>query len=173
MKIFLLILAMLLALTGCGAQPTFETLGDNHEQPVVAQAQKIWTQLPEDAQMQTLGSEDSGELYFCGDMTVSMQTLDGGDLDRTLRTATGFGKDQVCMMESYSPYGKCYECVWTAAGEGGMQVGRTRIIDDGNYHYTLSVMVPEESAGELQTDMRLILDSFSLVDSEYSINTGS
>ena len=40
-----------------------------------------------------------------------------------------------------------HEFVWAAAGETGEQLGRGVILDDGNYHYCLSVLhktAPEE-----------------------------
>lgn len=169
-KCWTILLALLLA--GCSAEPTFETLGNTYDQTVSAPVQQILVELPDSAQVPALQS-DGDTLYFCDDMTVSLQTLDGGDLNRTVRTVTGYEKDELQLMVSYAPEGKCYECVWTAAGEGQMQVGRARIIDDGSYHYAVSVMVPEKKAGQLQQTVQSVLDSFRVMEETQLPNTGS
>ena len=164
-------LAVLLA--GCGSKETFETVSDVIVQPVSGQAREVYLELPEYADVHAMGAEGTGNLYFCGDMTVCVQTMDRGDLDQTIRTATGYGKEGVRLVEGYFPDGKLYECAWTSVGEGGLQVGRTKILDDGSYHYTLTVMMPEGSAEKNQAAMQRILDSFDLVDPETDVNTGS
>lgn len=168
-----LLLGVVFLLTGCAAQETFETISDEIIQPVNGQAQEIYLELPETADVQAMDTESTGALYFCGDMTVCVQTLDGGDLDRTLRATTGYCREAVQLLESYSPNGKSYECAWSSVGEGGLQVGRTRIIDDGSYHYTLTVMLPEASVEENRESLRKILDSFGLVTQDSAVNTGS
>lgn len=172
MKKCWILLGLAVLLSGCGTKETFETVSDVVVQPVNGQVRQVYLILPDNADAQTLGAEDS-DLYFCGDMMVCVQTLDRGDLDRTLRTATGYGRETLRLQEGYSPHGKLYECAWTSLGEGGLQVGRTRIIDDGSYHYTLTVMLPEDAVDENRTAMQEILDSFRLVDPEAPVNTGS
>lgn len=167
MKIVLVSLGILLLLSGCGAQPVMETVADEWQVPVMAEPKQIWVELPEDAAMQTFGAQDGSKLYVCGELTVCLQTLPAGDLDRTLRAATGQGKEQVALMQ----WGNACECAWTAAGEGGMQVGRTRILERDGYHYAVSVMAPENS--RQQETIRSILDSMVLVEPDFQINTGS
>lgn len=169
-KCWMILLAVFL--TGCSAEPTFETLTDVCDLTVSAPAKQILMELPDSAQVPALQSE-GGTLYFCDDMTVCVQTLEGGDLDRTVQALTGYDKDDLQLMASYAPEGKCYECVWTAAGEGQMQVGRARIIDDGSYHYAVTVLMPEETAGQLQSTVQQMLDSFRVLDAAALPNTGS
>ena len=59
-----------------------------------------------------------------------------------------------------------YECVWTSAGEGGDAVGRAAVIDDGSYHYCLTVMATEEEAPQLRNTWQALFDSFTLSSSE-------
>ena len=56
----------------------------------------------------------------------------------------------------------CYECVWTSAGEGGFQTARAKILDDGVWHYCLTVFAPAENVSSLQADWQSIFDSFGL-----------
>ena len=171
MKRILCLVLFAVLLTGCGAEPTFETVADVPVQSVSAPVRQIFLDLPANTQMQTMGADSEDKLYLCDGFTVSVQTMDAGDLDRTLRAATGYGKEELTLMQTETADGKCYRCVWAAAGEGQTQVGKTCIVDDGSYHYVLTVMVPEQDAGRLAEQVQSVLDSFQVVDAELS--TGS
>ena len=138
----------LLILSGCSATETMETIGDSYDQLVIA-PQMVKFAVPNDASSQVI-SGDSGTIYFCEGYEIVVQTMSGGNLDSTLRSVTGYPKDALTVVETSDAYADRYECVWIAAGEGGDQVGRTAILDDGNYHYCLSVMAPAQEAGSLQ-----------------------
>lgn len=173
MKKVCLIATLLLLLSGCGSQDAFETVADVQAAPVSAPVQQILLQLPQDAAMQTMQSSDGAKLYLCDGYTVTVQTMASGDLEKTLRTATGYEKDDLALMETVDTAGKRYECVFPTAGEGHTQMGRVCIVDDGSYHYVLTVMVPEDAAGSLQQQIQGIMDSFQVVDQEFPLNTGS
>ena len=64
MKKLILLAGVLLLLTGCAAEPTFETLSDEYVQPAIAQTHQMTLSLPEDASVLTVQS-DGGDLYFC------------------------------------------------------------------------------------------------------------
>lgn len=169
MKRILIVALLVMLLTGCGAEPTFETVADQPDLQVSAQPKQILLELPKDAKLQT--GEQGDKLYLCDGFTVSLQTVEAGDLDKTLRTTTGYNREDLTLMQMQGTDGKHYRCVWAAAGEGQTQVGKTYIVDDGNYHYVLTVMVPEETAGQLASQLQDIADSFQIVDGEFS--TGS
>lgn len=160
-KIWILpVLALLL--TGCGAQETFETVSDIYAVPASASGCKLELTLPEEAAQATMESGD-GSLYLCDDYTVAVQTLDGGDLSRTLQHVTGFEKDDLTLMQTEHSGIKRYECAWTAAGEGVDQTCRTVILDNGIGHYAVTVMADYTQAGELAAVWQHILDSAKLV----------
>ena len=171
MKKILCFAVLAVLLTGCASEPALETVADEPLQAVTAPVQQILLDLPESAKLEAMGAESQDKLYLCDGFTVSVQTMDAGDLDRTLRTATGYGAEDLTLMRTATATGKCYRCVWAAAGEGQTQVGKTCIVDDGNYHYVLTVMVPEADAGKLSQQVQSVLDSFQVVDAELS--TGS
>lgn len=173
MKKCMLVAAVMLLLSGCGAEETFETIGDVQAQPVSATVQQVLLELPEDAQLQTAQETGTDKLYLGEDYTVSLQTLEAGDLDATLRATTGYGADQLTLMQTDASDGKRYHCAWTTAGEGQTQVCRTCIIDDGSYHYVLTVMLSEETAGQLREQTEDIFQSFRVVAGEVDLNTGS
>ena len=171
MKKILCFAALAVLLTGCTSKPALETVADEPVQVVTAPVQQILLDLPENAKLEAMGSESQDKLYLCDGFTVNVQTVEAGDLDKTLRAATGYGKEDLTLMRTATAAGKCYRCVWAAAGEGQTQVGKTCIVDDGNYHYVLTVMVPEADAGKLFQQVQSVLDSFQVVDAQLS--TGS
>jgi hypothetical protein len=76
-------------------------------------------------------------------------------------------------METLADHGIRYDCVWTAAGETGLQLGRACVLEDGNYHYVLSVMAPEEETGRLREVWQNLFETCRLVDGDKNLNTGS
>lgn len=166
MKKLIVLLVLLVALNGCAAQPVFETVSDGVEVPVLAQMRQLQVSLPKEATAPTLQGEESGALYICNGYTLSVQTVKAGDVDSTMRSLTGFGRDQLTVMETVRNGVKRYDCVWSAAGEGGDHVGRAAILDDGNYHYAVTVMADFESAGELAATWKTIFDSVMLTDTD-------
>ena len=75
MKIWVVLLALALCLTGCGSQQTMETVADEWVVPVMAQPKQITVKLPGEAAMPAAES-DSGRLYLCQDYEIALQTLD-------------------------------------------------------------------------------------------------
>lgn len=162
-KIWLCFLAVLL-LAGCKAQETFETVNDVYAQPQADEPQKVVLALPEDVAVPAMESDGAGKLYLCDGYTVTVQTMESGDLNRTLKDTTGFSRDVLDVIETTWGALQRYECVWTAAGEAGDQVGRAVILDDGDYHYAVSVMADAATAGELSSAWNEIFRSVSLTD---------
>lgn len=149
-------------LTGCAAAETFETVGDELLQPAMAEVGQINLSLPPEASYQAMTNSDGDKLYFCDGYTAVVQILDRGDLDRTCRQVCGFGADGLNILETVSGSGKRYDWVWTAAGEGADVLGRTAVIDDGNYHYCVSLQADATMAGELESQWTKLMSSFSV-----------
>jgi len=161
MKKLCVFLLLCLLLTGCSARETFETIDDVHgEQPLAAPREVVLT-LPENAAAQAIQS-DYGQLYFCDGYEITLQTVPAGNLDATLRKLTGFGSDGLTVVETGLTENARYECVWTAAGEGGDMVGRAVVLDDGQYHYCLTAMAGADKAGRLRETWQSLFDSFTL-----------
>ena len=161
MKIKVLIALLVLLLTGCGAEETFETVSDDLVQPVMAQMRQVSVWLPEDAAAPALESED-GAVYVCEDYEVYQQVLPSGDLEATVRSVSGFDMENLTVVTSSRDGCKCHDFVWASASEQGDRVGKGCILDDGSYHYVLTVLGNAESAGENEEEWRQILDSFAL-----------
>lgn len=174
MKKWLILLgAIALLLTGCGAQETFETVADVYVQGQTAERQQVLLNLSEDAAAAVMQSETGGTLYFCDGYTVTVQTMVSGDLDRTLRETTGFRREPLRPVETTAGEVMRYDCVWISAGETGDQVGRAVVLDDGNYHYVVTVMADAAEAGALAEEWQQLLDSFRIVPAGTAVNTAS
>jgi hypothetical protein len=155
MKKLCFLFAFVLVLTGCQAAPTFETTDDVYGPQPQSAPRQVALELPEG--VQTIAGEQ-GKLYLCEDYTVAVQTLEAGDLDKTLRTVTGYGREELTLLQLRQGEFDRYECAWASAGEE-QQVGRTLILDDGCYHYTVTVLAPATLAGKLTEDWQALMAS--------------
>lgn len=162
MKKLIIILSTTLLLTGCGAQETFETVSDSIVQSVMGQERQVELELPSHASAPVVNADDGGKLYLCDGYILTVQTLSAGDLDRTARSLSGFGTDQLTVMETADQDTKRYEWVWTAAGEGGDQMGRALVLDDGSHHYCLTAMAQAQTSGALEAEWSGVFKSFRL-----------
>lgn len=160
MKKVSILLALLLLLTGCGGNEVFERVEDVYA-PVAETPKKLALSLPKDAAVATV-SGSSGTLYLCDGYTVAVETLSGGDLNRTFKTITGFSSDRLTVMAREKDGITAYRCVWTSAGEGGDQVGRSLILDDGAFHYAVTVMASASDATVLQDAWQSLFQSVTL-----------
>lgn len=160
MKIGYVLLAVLM-LTACASQQTLETVADDMAVPVMAEPRQIAVDLPEDGE-QTVVEGASGNLYLGSDYSISIETLDSGDLDRTVFDLTGFHRSDLTVIATEADGVRRYEFVWAAGGEMGDQLGHGVILDDGNYHYCMSVLRPAQ-AEVSQIIWDDVYHSFSLV----------
>lgn len=162
MKKYCVLLLMGLLLCGCTSQETMETISDEILVPVMAQPRNIAVELPGEAALPVV-ENDAGRIYLCDEYEIVLQTLDGGDLDRTMQTVSGLERDQLTIMETFADDVNRYEFVWTSAGERGEQLGRGVILDDGSYHYCLSVLRNAEKADKSQINWNQVFGTFKLV----------
>lgn len=162
MKIWLICLCFVMLLSGCGAAETFETVDDELLQPVMAEVGQISLVLPPEASQQTMLENEENKLYFCDGYTAAVQIMERGDLNRTCKALCGFGVEGLDIMETSVNGQKRYDWVWSAAGEGGDTLGRAAVIDDGKYHYCVSLQAEAALAGELEGAWAELLGSFSV-----------
>ena len=162
MKKIALALLLALLLSGCGAKETLETVSDDIPlQPVLAQPAQISVRLPDNAVSPVLES-DTQQLYFCEDYEIAIETRSSGDLSGTITALTGFAPEQLTVMHT-SPEGvDRYEFVWAAAGEDGDRLGRGVVLDDGSYHYCMSVLRDAENPKKSQVVWSDVFSSFAL-----------
>ena len=142
MRKMVLVLCFVLLISGCAAQ-TFETVDDFNDVPVIAQPATVLLDLPDEAATPAMKGS-SGTLYFCGDYDITVEVMPSGNLNSTLQTLTGFDTDELNLVQTIRCGVSCYEGAWSAAGEAGDHVGRVLVLDDGSFHYCVSVMASAE-----------------------------
>lgn len=160
-RICWLLLAAIL-LCGCSAEQAAETVYDELLVDTMAPQKELSLKLPAQAAKSALAAEDGAQLYFCGEYLLTTQTCMAGDLDRTVRDLCGYGAEQLTVMETKLGGVKRYDWTWTSAGESGVQVGRAAVLDDGDYHYCVTVMADEEAGGSLDPQWDVLFASLGL-----------
>ena len=160
MKIWIgIVLAVMLA--GCGSAPVMETVADELVEPAQAPMARIYVELPDEAALPAMEGSES-RLYLCEDHEILIQTLDGGDLEETLHTLTGYGSDKLTLIQTRQEGNLRYDLVWVSTGEAGEMLGRGVVIDDGNYHYAMTVLRPAADTENTQIVCRRVFESFSM-----------
>lgn len=162
MKKIIALVCVMLLFSGCSVQ-TFEGVEDLNDVQTVANPATLLLDLPEEASVSAMQGS-SGTLYFCDDYDIMVEVMPSGNLSNTLQILTGFEREELDLMQTMRCGVDCYEGVWSAAGEAGDHVGRVLVLDDGSYHYCVSVMSLAEDAGECADDWNLLLESVALAE---------
>lgn len=161
MKKWMLWMVLPLFITGCGTSETFETVADEQVLTVMASPRQIVVDLPEDAVAPVLESQGE-QLYLCEDYDILIQVQPAGDLNRTVRRVSGYEKKDLTVMETQWDAVSRYEFVWAAAGEEGDRLGRAVVLDDGDYHYCMSIL-RNAAGGDSQIQWDQVFSSFGLI----------
>lgn len=161
MKKVILLIVLAALLTGCGGKETLETISDELVVPVMAQPEEILVNLPGEAAMPAMES-DTGRMYLANDYEIYIQTLESGDLEKTIQTLSGYEKEDLTVMQTASDGVDRYEFVWTCMGETGERLGRAVVLDDGNYHYTMTVLRNADTTENTQIVWNDVFRSFAL-----------
>lgn len=149
-------------LCGCAAEETFETVLDELVLPVMAQPREIAVNLPDNALAPVL-SGTGAQLYFSEDYEIIIETMSAGDLSGTIQAISGYEKGKLTILETKQQDISRYEFVWVSAGEKGDRLGRAVILDDGTYHYCMSVLRDAKTSGRSQIVWSDVFQSFCLL----------
>ena len=173
MKKICVLMILAVILSGCRAEPTWETVQDIIPEEVAPVAQQLYVPLPDDAAQLTFQEEASGELYLCDGYTLTKQITESGDLSKTVESICGMNSDHLQIMKTIQNDQDRYDFVWTAAGEDGLQLGRACILDDGAYHYIVSTMASEEDSMRVREEWQDIFACCRLISPTANLSTGS
>ena len=160
MKRWIILLAIVFLLTGCSNELDFESVQDVYAPQEMVKNAYLAVSMPE-AEFEQL-ELDGGKLCIYEDYEIMIQTLPSGNLDATLREISGYPLSDLTVMKTTSGAHPRYDTTWAAAGEGGDQVARASVIDDGCFHYVIAVMAKAENAGSLTEDWNQLFSSVSL-----------
>lgn len=127
----------------------------------MAQPRQIQVDLPEGALAPVLDS-DSEQVYLSDDYEIIVETLSAGDVNATVEHLSGYSRDNLTLMQTQQGDVDRYEFVWASTGEDGERLGRAVILDDGNYHYCMSVLRDANPEGKSQIVWDNVFSSFRL-----------
>lgn len=161
MKKLLPFVLIALLLCGCGAKETMETVSDELVEPKAAVMREMYAELPGEAAAPVMEGEGN-RYYLCDEYEISMETFPSGDLKNTIHLLSGHDPEDLTVLETEQDGAVRYDFVWAAEGENGERLGRAAVIDDGNYHYTLSVVRDANATESSQVVWRTVFESFSL-----------
>ena len=161
MKMILWAAVLSVLLTGCGSRENAEYVQDSPEGTVMALPREVTVDLPGEAAMPTM-EQEGRRYYLCNDYEITLDRRPGGDLQQTIEDLTGYAPGDLTVLKTEEPGADRYEFVWVSSGEQGEQLGRAVVLDDGNYHYTLSVLRDAENTEKLQVVWRQVFSSFHL-----------
>lgn len=157
-----ILLPLVILLGGCGAEETFETVADDIVQPVMAVPRQIAVQLPEDAVAPVLESGQE-QVYLCADYEIILETLSAGDVGETVHHISGYDRENLTVLKTRQDDTVRYDFVWVSAGEEGERLGRGVILDDGQYHYCMSVLRNSNPKTSSQIVWSQVFSSFRLI----------
>lgn len=161
MKKVLLTMVMCAALAGCAKAPVMETIADELVPAEPAAARQVTLELPPEAASPVWETEE-GICYRWEDCDILLQTLPAGNLDATVRQISGYSPEQLTVVKSAPSDARRYDLVWSSMGQEGEMVGRAAVLDDGNYHYVLTVLSPAESVQNREEIWETLFQSFAL-----------
>ena len=149
-------------LCGCTGQEVMETVADELAVPVLTQLREVYVSLPENAVAPVLGN-GSTQIYYSDDYEIILETVSSGNLDGTIRSLCGYDPEKLTILQTQRNGTDCYEFVWACAGETGERLGRAVILDDGHYHYCMSVLRDAQGEQKSQIVWDQVFTSFTLV----------
>ena len=85
-----------------------------------------------------------------------------GDMDETIRLLSGYERSELTVMYTSFADIDRYALVWACMGETGEQIGKAVILDDGNYHYALTVLADADRTAEYIQTWDQLFASFTL-----------
>ena len=166
MKLLIVALLAGLLLSGCSVPGGVETVMDSYDIPVSNINREVTLTLPEGTAQAVMESGTGGSLYVCDGFLVSVCTLPGGDMKRSVKTVTGFDESALTVMQTLQDGYKRYDLAWSAMGEGKSQTCKAVILDDGEAHYAVTAMCDYEKAGVLNDKISEVLDSVMLTNTD-------
>ena len=160
-RIVLTVCILAIFLGGCSGTETFEVISDGINEPNTPMPAQIKLEISEDVAVKVMHGE-GWELYEGDRCQIIVQTYPSGNLDETLKQITGYGKECLTVMELREKNMEKYVFAWSVVSGEGELVGRCTVLDDGWYHYCLTVLTDAECFGELRDTVDAMFATYSL-----------
>ncbi|MBO7251129.1 MAG: hypothetical protein J6V25_00725 [Oscillospiraceae bacterium] len=162
MKILWVIL-ILMGLSGCAGEATFETVADVMVTEAPAQPKKVKLQLPKEVAAPVMDTE-AQQIFVSEGYEIMVEKRPSGDLQGTVLQLSGYMPDKLTVLSTDQGEYRKHSFVWSCTGEQGDRLGKAVVLDDGNYHYCLSILWDAALTEEKQTQWDSVFASFSLVE---------
>ncbi len=123
--------------------------------------------VPDDATMEPLSAHDRG-LYVAenGDYEVYSDVIAAPNLDQALKAVSGFGEDELDVVETTRFGLPEYRFAWASASDEGGRVSRAALVEDENYFYALVFSVKEGLGTKYDEEAEAVFSSFGLYGDE-------
>jgi len=170
-KLWCLLLAGLLLLSGCAAEPAWETVNDENTAAASAEERapcSIRFGVPEDAAEQMISPDGTRNVYTQagGDYEIVSEVIPAESLDEAVRHVSGFGADEVQLLETTRFGLPEYRFAWSDESDEGRYVSRASLIRDGSYFYSLVFSVREGLFDKYSDCAAAVFSSFGLYGDE-------
>ncbi len=158
-------------LCGCRAEVQWETVDDEvvaasgpAEEPYI-----ITFGVPDDASLEPL-SEEHRNLYVQEDgaYEILSDVITAPNLDEALRAVSGFGADELEVLETRRFGLPEYRFAWASASDEGNYVSQASLVEDGSYYYALIFSVREEMGSAYEGCAEAVFSSFGIYGDEMS-----
>ena len=153
-----MIVICLVFLTGCSAQPVWETVEDGipAELPVL-QTYEISLDVP----MTFLGGSRKDSLYACGSVEVHTTSFYAADLDAAVRQLSGFSAEKLNIVKTHRNVLPEYQFAWYSETEEGGRLYRADLLMDDTLCYAVICSAPETAEG-FHEQARQVFSAFTL-----------
>lgn len=154
-----IIICCLFLLTGCAAQPVWETVEDGCETTVHCTDYDLLLPLPKQAEV--IGSRNGDTLYQMGSMEVLATTFYAADYQAAVKHLSGYEAEKLNILQTSRFDMPEYQFVWCSQSEEGCMVYRADLIMDDMTCYAVVCGAPETD-DTFQDGVRQVFSSFGL-----------
>jgi len=169
-KVVAVLTILTLFLSGCRAEPQWETVSDEvPAQPVTAQEPcVIQFGVPSDAekQFQTESRDRSVYVQENGDYEIVSDVITAGSLDDAVRQVSGFSPDDLELVQTTRFGLPEVQFAWSSESDEGGYVSRASLVEDGDYYYALIFSVREGLGDKYRDCAQAVFSSFGLYGDE-------
>lgn len=160
--VWLLLSILVLGACGQGNSQPMETICP--QEPPTSRTPKfrITMAVPAEAQEAPAFSQEYSTVYTGEHLTITTQILESENLDALLRDLTGRGEQDLTCITTWQGTMPRHDLTWTCAGEQGMQVCRSTVLDDGLHYYVVTAMVEEDHAQQYRQRIAQCLGTVGL-----------
>ena len=101
-------------------------------------------------------------------MRFSVMWITAPNLDEALRAVSGFGADELEVLETRRFGLPEYRFAWASASDEGNYVSQASLVEDGSYYYALIFSVREEMGSAYEGCAEAVFSSFGIYGDEMS-----